>query len=78
MIQAKILRGKRVAHFTCPRIQGMAFNARLHPNGTDLLPKMLLGIADDLLRHIVRQRIVRFILDGDARHRDTPHKVVSQ
>jgi hypothetical protein len=31
-----------------------------------------LGIADDLLGHVVRQRVVRFILDGDARHSDTP------
>src|SRR6516162_267579 len=50
----------------------MALNARLHPDGADLLPKMLLGIAQDVLHHVVRQRIVCFIMDGDARHRDTP------
>jgi len=77
MTQSKVLGGKSVAHFTCPRIQGMAFNARLHPNRPNLLPKMLLRIADDLLRHVVSQPIVRFILDGDARHRDAPNKVVS-
>jgi hypothetical protein len=37
---------------------------------------MLVCIAEDVLRHVVRQRVVRFILDGDARHRDTPRKVV--
>src|SRR5215510_3008149 len=55
-----------------PGVKGMAFNASLHPNRTHLLPKMLLGIADDLLRHVVRQRVVRLILDGDTRHGNTP------
>jgi hypothetical protein len=54
MTKAKVLGKKRVAHFTRPRIEGMALNANLHPNRTDLLPKMLLGIADDLLGHVVR------------------------
>jgi len=77
MIKAKVLGGKRVPHFTRPRIEGMAFNARLHPDRADLLPKMLLGIADDLLGHGVRQRVVRLIVDGDARHGDAPRKGVS-
>jgi hypothetical protein len=50
----------------------MAFNARLHPDRADLLTKMLLGIADDVVHHVVRQRIVRFIMDGDTRHGDAP------
>src|SRR5262245_25623664 len=50
----------------------MAFNARLHANRTDLLSKMLLGITDDLLRHVIRQRVVRFVVDGDARHSQAP------
>ena len=50
----------------------MALQPRLHPNRTDLFPKMFLGIADDLLRHVVRQRVVRLIMDGDTRHGNTP------
>ena len=53
-------------------IEGMALNARLHPDRADLLPKMLLGIADDLLRHFVSQRVFSLIVDGDASHRDAP------
>src|SRR4030095_9501734 len=77
MTKAKVLGRKRVPHLMRPGVKGMAFNARLHPDRADLLPKMLLGIADDLLRHVVRQQVVRFILDGDTCHRDAPHKVVS-
>jgi len=54
MPQAKVLGGKRVAHFMRPRIEGMACNARLHPNRTDLLPKMLMRIAYDLLCDVIR------------------------
>src|SRR5262249_23845663 len=72
MTQSKVLGGKSVAHLTCPRIQGMAFNARLHPDRAVLLPKMLLGIADDLLHHVVRQQVVRFVMDGDTRHGNAP------
>src|SRR6266567_1850031 len=72
MTQAKVLGEKRIPYLTCPRIQGMALDARLHPNRPHLLPKMLLRIADDLLYHVVRQQVVRFILDGDTRHRDAP------
>jgi hypothetical protein len=72
LTQAKILREKGVPDLPRPCIQGMTFNARLHPNRTHLLPKMLLSVADDLLGHIVRQRIVRFIVDGDTRHGDAP------
>jgi hypothetical protein len=54
MPQAKVLGGKRVAHFTRPRIQGMALNARLDPDRADLLPKMLVRIAYDLLCDIIR------------------------
>src|SRR5262245_45724875 len=46
--QAKILREKCVPYLPRPRIQGMALQTSLHPNRTDLLPKMLLGIADNL------------------------------
>jgi hypothetical protein len=55
-----------------PGVKGMALKPRLHPNRTDLLPKMLLRIADDLLGHVVRQRVVCLILDGDTRHGNTP------
>jgi hypothetical protein len=72
MKQAKILGEKRVPHLTRPRIQGMACNSRLHPNRADLFPKMVVGIADDLLRHVVSQRVVRLIVDGDASHGDAP------
>jgi hypothetical protein len=54
MTQAKILGGKCVAHFPCPRIQGMAVNARLYSDRADFLPKMLLGIAYDLLCDVIR------------------------
>src|SRR5438093_12155306 len=77
MTKAKVLGRKRVPHLMRPGVKGMALNARLHPDRTDLLPKMLLRIADDVLHHVVRQRIVRFIVDGDARHRDAPRKIVS-
>jgi hypothetical protein len=53
MPQAKVLGGKRVAHFMRPRIEGMACNARLHPDRPDLLPKMLVRIADDLLGDVL-------------------------
>jgi hypothetical protein len=72
MTQAKVLWGKSVAHFTCPRIQGMALNARLHPNRMDLLSKMFLSIADNLMGYCLRQWVVRFIMDGDTRHGDPP------
>src|SRR5262245_53401399 len=38
MTQAKILREKGVPDLPRPCIQGMAFNARLHPDRADLLP----------------------------------------
>jgi hypothetical protein len=53
-------------------IEGMALQTSLHPNSTDLLPKMLLGIPDDLLGYVVRQRVVCLIMNGDARHGDAP------
>src|SRR5215510_15331215 len=55
-----------------PGVKGMAFNACLHPNRPHLLPKMLLRITDDLLGHVVRQRVVRLIMDRDTRHDDAP------
>src|SRR5215813_12314855 len=55
-----------------PGVKGMAFNACLHPNRPHLLPKMLLRIADDLLGHVVRQCVVRLILDRDTRHGNAP------
>jgi hypothetical protein len=72
MTQAKVLGEKGVPYLMCPRIQGMALQTSLHPNRTDLLPKMLLGIADNVLRHVVRQRVVRVILDGNTRHGNAP------
>jgi len=53
MTQAKVLRKKRIPYFPRPRIQGMARNARLHPNRPHLLPKMLMRIADDLLGDVI-------------------------
>src|SRR2546425_6013770 len=76
MTQAKVLGEKRVPHLTCPRIQGMAGNARLHPNRTDLLSKMVVGIAENVLRHVVRQGVVRLIVNRNIHHRDAPRKVV--
>src|SRR5438876_10805768 len=72
MTQAKVLGGKRVPHFTRPRIQGMACKARLHPNRVDLLPKMVVGIADNFQGHDVRQGVGRLIMDRNVDHRDTP------
>src|SRR5712692_4299373 len=45
MHQAKVLGRKGVADLMRPGVEGMALNARLHPDRVDLLPKMLLGIA---------------------------------
>src|SRR5438093_5856137 len=72
MTKAKVLGRKRVPHLMRPGVKGMALNARLHPIRTDLLPEMLLSIPDDVLHHVVRQRIVRFIVDGDTRHGNAP------
>src|SRR2546425_7119845 len=63
MHQAKVLGRKCVAHLMRPRIEGMALNARLHPDCVDLLPKMLLGIAEDVLCHCLSQGVVRLIVD---------------
>src|SRR5438093_10866803 len=50
----------------------MALKPRLYPNRANLLPKMLLGIADDCLRHCLIQGIVRFIVDRNVSHGDAP------
>ena len=50
-----------------PRVERMAFKARLYPDRADLLPKMLLGIADDVRNHFVSQGIFRLIVDGNVR-----------
>jgi len=55
-----------------PCIQRMALQARLHPNRENRFPKMLLGIAEDFLRHCLSQRIVRFIMDRNVSHGDAP------
>ena len=39
MDQTKIRGGKRITHLLRPRIEGMARNAILHPDGADLFPK---------------------------------------
>ena len=62
MTQAKILREKGVPDLPRSCIQGMALKPRLHSNGTHLFPKMLLGIPDDLLGYVVRQRVVCLII----------------
>src|SRR5712691_3649803 len=48
-------------------IEGMALNASLHPDRTDLLPKMLLGIADDVRSHFVSQGVLSLIVDRNVR-----------
>jgi hypothetical protein len=50
----------------------MTLQARLHPNGANHVPKMLLGIAEDFLRHGVSQGIVRVIMDRNVSHSDAP------
>src|SRR5438445_4681731 len=70
MNQAKILGEKRVPYFPRPRIEDMACNAKLHPNGADLFPTMLLRIAEDVLRHGVRQWVVGLMVDRNVHHRD--------
>src|SRR5262245_37071410 len=50
-----------------PGIQGMAFQARLHPDRAHGLPKLLLGIASDLLRHFVSQSVFSLIVDRNVR-----------
>src|SRR5207244_8924562 len=70
--QAKVIWGKSITHLTRPCVKGMALDAILHPDRADLFPKMLLGIADDLLRHFISQGVFSLIVDGDARHRDAP------
>src|SRR2546423_8341276 len=67
MHQAKILGRKRVADLMRPGVEGMTFQARLHPDRLDLLPKMLLGIAEDVLRHGVCQGVIRLIVDRNVR-----------
>ena len=66
MTKAKVLGRKRVAHLMRPGVEGMAFKARLYPDRTDLLPKMLLGIADDVRSHFVSQGVVRLIVDRNV------------
>src|SRR5713101_5572419 len=66
--QAEVIWRKSVTHLTRPRVEGMALNAILHPDRADLFPKVLLGIANDLLRHFVSQGVFSLIVDGDASH----------
>src|SRR5262245_38771338 len=49
--QTEIIWGKSVTHLTGARVEGVALNTILHPNRAHGLPKMLLGIASDLLSH---------------------------
>jgi hypothetical protein len=51
--QAKVIWGESVTYLTCACVEGVAFNAILHANGADILSEMLLGIAYDLLRHVI-------------------------
>src|SRR5262249_25092153 len=67
MTKAKVLGRKRVPYFMCTGIQGMALNTRLHPDRTDLFPKIFLGIADDLRSHFVSQGVVGLIVDRNVR-----------
>src|SRR5215813_3268995 len=69
--QAEVIWGKSVTHLTSARVKGMAFNAVLHPNRTHGLPKILLGIASNLLSHFFRQGVFSLVLNSDARHRAT-------
>src|SRR5882762_10008402 len=50
----------------------MALQTLLHSDRADLVPKMLMGIAEDVLPHGVRQGVGRLILDRNAHHRVAP------
>src|SRR5215471_9397657 len=50
----------------------MALQTRLHSNRANHVPKMLLGIAEDVLRHCLSQGIVRVIMDRNVSHGDAP------
>src|SRR5437870_13713226 len=67
MNTSKVLVRRRGAYLVRPSVEGMAFKARLYPDLTDLLPKMLLGIADDLRSHFVSQGVFRLIVDRNVR-----------
>src|SRR5438093_13125044 len=67
MTKTQVLGRKCVADLMRPGVEGMAFKARLYPDRTDLLPKMLLGIADDLRSHFVSQGVFRLIVDRNVR-----------
>src|SRR5262249_32616463 len=69
--QAEVIWGKSVTYLTGARVEGMALNAILHPDRAHGLPKILLGIASNLLRHFFRQGVFRLVQDSDARHRAT-------
>jgi hypothetical protein len=47
-----------------PRIEGMARNAILHPDGADLSHEILVDITDDVLTYVGRQGVVRPIVKG--------------
>src|SRR5207302_7078470 len=70
--QAKIRGGKRVPHLTRARVEDMALQALLYPDRADHVPKMLLGIVENVLTHGVRQSVGRFIFDRDAHHCAAP------
>src|SRR5206468_12257635 len=52
--QTKVSGGKRITHLTRLRVEGMARNAILYPDGADLSPEILIDITNDVLRHIIR------------------------
>src|SRR5574341_32492 len=67
MYKAKVLGRKRVADLMRPGIEGMAFQASLDPDRVDLLAKMILGIASDLLSHFFRQIVFSLIVNRNVR-----------
>src|SRR5215471_660045 len=75
--KTKISGGKGITHLTRPRVEGMARHAILHLDGADLSPEILVDITDDVLTHVVRQEVVRLIMDRHTCHRDTPFPLLT-
>src|SRR5439155_4400601 len=61
-----------VPHLTRARVEDMALQALLYPDRADHVPKMLLGIVENVLTHGVRQGVGRLIFDRDAHHCAAP------
>ena len=62
----KILGREGVADLTRSDVQGMAFQASLGPDGSDLRAKVLVRIAEDGCRHPIGERIGCLIMDRNG------------